>query len=212
MAIKSLQLVIIVIALITTEVQLQPLTSGCECPRGDRHSQARFCKADYVLYGKVNKEDLDTAEPLVDTSTNRYTVRILAAMKGVRERVGSDIIIESPARGFENCGRRLTVGESYILMGNNGVDGKKKIYICDLVTQLSNFSTDEAFYLFTRGLYSYRFNCARRCNILTGESKGSRGCHFKFDDSKKDNLGCLARHALCKRQRRGCIWYNDDKC
>lgn len=47
MAIKSLQLVIIVIALITKEVQLQSLTSGCECPRGDRHSQARFCKADY---------------------------------------------------------------------------------------------------------------------------------------------------------------------
>lgn len=51
MANKSLQLVIIVILLIIKEVQLQPLTSGCDCGGGYQHPQARFCKADY---GKCN--------------------------------------------------------------------------------------------------------------------------------------------------------------
>lgn len=71
MAIKSLQLVIIVIALITKEVQLQPLTSGCECPRGDRHSQARFCKADY---GKSRLNICTKLRVLTDSYSKKTSV------------------------------------------------------------------------------------------------------------------------------------------
>ncbi|XP_052075371.1 tissue inhibitor of metalloproteinase-like [Mytilus californianus] len=150
-------LLIIVLAFMTRDVH------GCSCI-GNPHPQDQFCSAAYVLYGKIIKEQFIPGPP-GDTANNdaiwKYTFSILFKMKGVTERVGSEVVIETAGNGGL-CGVRLPVGKSYIIMGR-GNSGDRRIGLCDFIRELSSLSPYQTFYLFTGGPYSYNFNCKRRC-------------------------------------------------
>ncbi|VDI43995.1 metalloproteinase inhibitor 3 [Mytilus galloprovincialis] len=182
---------------------------GCSC-FGFQHPQSQFCSANYVFYGKVIKETLIPGPP-DDTANNfaiwKYTFSIIFKMKGVTEGFGQEVVVETRGNGAL-CGVRFTVGKSYILMGRTDSDGKKSIGLCNFIRQLSSLSPYQTFYMFTRGVNSYNLNCRRRCNKI---DQDSRGC--KYEAGKNDKLTiCLARNALCKRERRRCRWVNNETC
>ncbi|XP_063448071.1 metalloproteinase inhibitor 3-like [Mytilus trossulus] len=200
---QKVLLLCIVLTWITHDVH------GCSC-FGSQHPQSQFCSANYVFYGKVSKETLIPGPP-DDTSNNfaiwKYTFRIIFKMKGVTEGVGQEIVVET-AGNDGLCGVRFTVGQSYMLMGKYISDGKKSIGSCDFIRQLSSLSPYQTFYLFTRGVNSYNLNCRRRCNKIGPDSTGC-----KYEPGKNDKLNiCLAKNALCKRERRRCRWVNKEEC
>ncbi|XP_063419266.1 metalloproteinase inhibitor 3-like [Mytilus trossulus] len=180
---------------------------SCFCPIL-QHPQDQFCESDYVFHGKVINEklveDLDN-----DVHNNKaiwkYTFKVIFKMKGMIEGVGQDAIVETKGNQAQ-CGVRFTVGKSHILMGAKKPDGTKTIALCDFMTQLSNMSPYQTFYLFTKGAYSYRNNCGFGCKT----SPTSVGCKYQ---SKNDPVNtCLAKDALCKREGFQCRWINNDTC
>ncbi|XP_052072520.1 metalloproteinase inhibitor 4-like [Mytilus californianus] len=198
---KVLQLIIVL-------VWMTHSVHSCSCA-GVKHPQDKFCKAGHVFYGKVIKEKLIPG-PANDVNNNdaiwEYTFKIIFKMKGVSEGVGQNIVIETAGNGAL-CGVRFNVGKSYILMGAKKPDGTKTIASCDFISQLSNLSPYQSFYLFTRGSYSYRRNCKKRCKI----SPDSKDC--KYDPfNTNDGTICLAKKALCRREGWQCRWVNNGTC
>ncbi|XP_063417041.1 metalloproteinase inhibitor 3-like [Mytilus trossulus] len=201
MMIKKVLQLIIVLTWMTNSVH------SCSC--GQQHPQDAFCSADYVFYGKAIKEKLIPGRP-DDVHNNfatwNYTFEIIFKMKGVTERVGHFVVIETAGNGAR-CGVRFTVGQSYILMGNK-IDGIKEIGSCDFISQLSNISSYQTFYMFTRFRYSYNYNCRRGCKI----GPNSEGCRFLEENTDFTTDKCLATKALCQRKGRRCRWVNHETC
>ncbi|CAC5417813.1 unnamed protein product [Mytilus coruscus] len=197
MAMKLVPL-IIALAFIISDVH------GCKCGFQNFHRQ--FCASKYVLYGKVITEKLVDGGSVRNKDFRRYTIRILNRMKGVSERIGSDVDIETPKQSA-SCGVNLEVGNSYILMGNKRADGTKTIISCDFPTQLISLSPYQAFYMFTSGPFSYKLNCRRGCSKI---DENSVGC--KLDRIGNELTACLSKYALCKKQGRTCVWFHNNKC
>ncbi|XP_063419264.1 metalloproteinase inhibitor 4-like [Mytilus trossulus] len=201
--IRNVLQLIIVLSWMTTSIQ------SCFC--GTEHPQVQFCEAHYVLYGKVINETLIPG-PRDDYYNNyatwEYTFTVIFRMKGVTERVGQDVVIET-AGNDARCGVRFTVGQSYIIMGQNNTDGQKTIYNCNFHEQLGDMSPSQTFYLFSRGSYSYFRNCRRRrCKI----GPDSIGCRYGDMNAGYRTASCLAKRALCQRGRRRCLWVNNETC
>ncbi|XP_071177377.1 metalloproteinase inhibitor 2-like [Mytilus edulis] len=184
--------------------------TSCYCP-DTQHPQDLFCSSDYVMYGKAIKEKLIPGladEMFNDSWTREYTFKIIFKMKGVSQGIGQDVVITTP-ESVELCGVRFTIGQSYILVGAKNSNGTKWIYLCDFdtISHLSYLSSYQTFYLFTRGSYSYRYNCRRGCKI----GPESKGC--KYNSQHTDNVSdCLVKKALCQRKGGRCRWVNNDTC
>ncbi|XP_052072517.1 metalloproteinase inhibitor 2-like [Mytilus californianus] len=200
--IKKVIQLIIALTWMTTSVH------SCSC--GGQHPQDAFCSADYVFYGKVIKYDLIPGPPddfANNFATWNYTFKIIFKMKGITERVGQDIAVDTA--GNEGiCGVRFTVGKSYIVMGRTRSDGMKETDSCRFISQLNSLSPYQSFYLFTRGSYSYNRNCRRRCKI----GPKSKGCRYQQENADFTTTKCLANKALCQRERRRCRWVNNETC
>ncbi|XP_071179667.1 metalloproteinase inhibitor 3-like [Mytilus edulis] len=173
-----------------------------------QHPQDQFCKSDYVFYGKVINENLVEGMGN-DVHNNKaiweYTFKVIFTMKGMIGGIGQDAVIETKGNQAL-CGVRFTVGKSYILMGAKKPDGTKTIALCDFRTQLINLTPDQTFYLFTKGIYSYKKNCGLGCK----SSPTSVGCKYQSENDPVNT--CLAKKALCQKEGTQCSWVNNGTC
>ncbi|XP_063447983.1 uncharacterized protein LOC134727533 [Mytilus trossulus] len=140
-------------------------------------------------------------------ATWNYTFQIIFKMKGITERVGHDVVVET-AGNSGACGVRFTVGKSYIVTGRKRSDGMKETDSCSFISQLNNLSPYQSFYLFTRGSFSYNRNCRRGCKI----GPESKGCGYQKENEDYTTTECLDNKALCQRKGRQCRWVNNETC
>ncbi|CAC5417812.1 unnamed protein product [Mytilus coruscus] len=204
MAMQFLPL-IIVLAWMTSAVH------GCSCGN-ILHPQAKFCFADFALYGKVIKEQFtspSSGNVWTIAGNTEYTVHLLFKMKGVNESIGSELVVQT-RNSAAACGTSMTIGKLYIIMGRTRDDLRKTIFACNRPEELDSLTPYQAFYMFTSGPYSYNVNCEKGCQALFGGADNKTDCQYDYQN--KVLFSCLAKHALCRRQRGTCHWFNNDKC
>ncbi|XP_048740948.2 metalloproteinase inhibitor 2-like [Ostrea edulis] len=168
------------------------VSEACKC--AVRHPQRIFCQSDYVIQGRILREQS------VDSWRKRYEVKVQENFKNryadpVR---GSKVWIYT-ASSSPACGVMFDIGNKYVIAGSRDMKGKLEASSCSWnvkVSDLSNFQRQAL-----RNM-SYKRNCA--CKI--------RGCpHARCEKSDGclvpyTNSNCYHRNALCKQSGNTCSW------
>ncbi|XP_038060714.1 metalloproteinase inhibitor 3-like [Patiria miniata] len=203
---------------LTLLIVILKMNLGEACVCMPMHPQQHYCRADFVIKGKILVDDLkvlsdnDTKMKADnDTSTpnmRMYKVRIEKIFKG-QELMGpkkhAEIMV---SRLGETCGMPLQENEVYVLTGRQ-MKNMYTVNMCDWVRKYSHLSRKQRQGI--RHLYKqYCDSCQiRPCFHGNCQATTPNTCIWNVSGRMLNNneLDCESDYSRCIKDGAGCKWY-----